>query len=83
MPCPTRRVLPATLTVTFGAHKAGLLIEPGAGWPGEVVLVDIGLLPDLAAVPPAVSVPDPPPERRARAGAAGPGAAGPGWPRRT
>jgi len=59
VPDPT--VLPATLTVTFGAHKAGLLIEPAAALAGEVVLVDIGLLPDLAAVPPVVSVPEPAP----------------------
>uniref|UniRef100_UPI0028D80472 NAD(P)H-hydrate epimerase n=1 Tax=uncultured Frigoribacterium sp. TaxID=335377 RepID=UPI0028D80472 len=58
---PDPIVLSATLTVTFGAHKAGLLIEPAAALAGEVVLVDIGLLPDLAAVPPAVSVPEPAP----------------------
>jgi NAD(P)H-hydrate epimerase len=56
VPDPT--VLPAALTVTFGAHKAGLLVEPAASLVGDVVLVDIGLLPDLADVPPAVSVPD-------------------------
>ncbi|TWX40051.1 NAD(P)H-hydrate epimerase [Frigoribacterium sp. ACAM 257] len=56
---PDQTVLPATLTVTFGAHKAGLLLEPAAALAGEVVLVDIGLLPDLIAVPPAVSVPGP------------------------
>ena len=33
----------ATLTVTFGRWKTGLLAEPGASLAGEVVLVDIGL----------------------------------------
>lgn len=36
-------VLPADLTVTFGAEKAGLLIEPGSRYAGRVVLVDLGL----------------------------------------
>ena len=56
VPDPT--VLPADLTVAFGAHKAGLLMEPATSLAGEVVLVDIGLLADLADVPPTVSVPD-------------------------
>lgn len=52
---PDPAVLPATLTVTFGGHKAGLLLEPAAGLAGEVVLVDIGLLPDLARMTPLVT----------------------------
>jgi NAD(P)H-hydrate epimerase len=45
VPDPT--VLPADLTVTFGAEKAGLLIEPGSRYAGHVVLVDLGLTPYL------------------------------------
>ncbi|GAB3152726.1 NAD(P)H-hydrate dehydratase [Microbispora hainanensis] len=37
----------AHLTVTFGAYKAGLLIDPGAAHVGAVELVDIGLGPFL------------------------------------
>lgn len=40
-------VLPADLTVTFGAIKAGLLLEPGSRYAGRVVLVDLGLDPYL------------------------------------
>lgn len=36
-------VLTADLTVTFGAVKAGLLLEPGRRYAGEVELVDLGL----------------------------------------
>ncbi|TDT37515.1 hydroxyethylthiazole kinase-like uncharacterized protein yjeF/hydroxyethylthiazole kinase-like uncharacterized protein yjeF [Streptomyces sp. BK208] len=40
----------ADLTVTFGAHKPGLLIDPGREYAGSVRLVDIGLpLPAEAA----------------------------------
>ena len=39
----------ADVTVTFGTHKPGLLIDPGASRAGAVVLVDIGLGPYLAA----------------------------------
>ena len=46
VPDPT--VLPATVTVTFGAVKAGLLLEPAAGYAGRVELVDLGLGPELA-----------------------------------
>lgn len=49
VPDPT--VLPADLTVTFGAVKAGLLIEPGSRYAGHVVLVDLGLDPHLAGDP--------------------------------
>src|SRR5262249_37017097 len=37
----------ADVTVTFGALKPGLLIDPGAGHAGTVELVDIGLRPYL------------------------------------
>jgi ADP-dependent NAD(P)H-hydrate dehydratase / NAD(P)H-hydrate epimerase len=44
----------ADVTVTFGTHKVGLLVDPAATAAGTVHLVDIGLaLPD-PAVPPAV-----------------------------
>src|SRR5690348_17372142 len=39
------------VTVTFGAIKPGLLIDPGAGHAGAVELVDIGLGPYLATGP--------------------------------
>ncbi|MFH8973236.1 NAD(P)H-hydrate dehydratase [Streptomyces sp. NPDC017890] len=40
----------ADLTVTFGTHKPGLLIDPAREYAGSVRLVDIGLrLPDDAA----------------------------------
>ncbi|WP_239333028.1 NAD(P)H-hydrate dehydratase [Frankia sp. CiP3] len=43
----------ASSTVTFGTHKRGLLISPGADHAGRVELVDIGLTlppPDLVAL---------------------------------
>ncbi|MDL5349970.1 NAD(P)H-hydrate epimerase [Microbacterium sp. zg-YB36] len=43
-------VLPAFVTVTFGAVKAGLVRAAGVGLAGRVVLVDLGL--DLSHVPP-------------------------------
>lgn len=49
VPDPT--VLPADLTVTFGAVKAGLLIEPGSRYAGHVVLVDLRLEPYLVGDP--------------------------------
>lgn len=49
----SEHVLPADLTVTFGAYKAGLLIEPGRSLAGRVQLIDIGL--DLTGVEPIVS----------------------------
>ncbi|MDR5700800.1 NAD(P)H-hydrate epimerase [Agromyces aerolatus] len=52
VPDPT--VLRATITVTFGAVKAGLLREPGAGYAGRVELVDLGLGPELATMVPLV-----------------------------
>jgi len=48
-------VLPADVTVTFGGHKVGLLVGPGAERVGRIVLVDIGIGADLARMPPAVS----------------------------
>ncbi len=60
----------ADVTVTFGTHKPGLLVDPGASHCGVVELVDIGLGPVL---PPArvkalqsadidAALPPPPPE---------------------
>ncbi len=46
----------ADVTVTFGAVKPGLLIDPGAGHAGVVEFVDIGLGPHLDG-PPGVSAP--------------------------
>jgi hydroxyethylthiazole kinase-like uncharacterized protein yjeF len=41
----------ADLTVTFGTHKPGLLIDPGREYAGSVRLVDIGLeLPEQAGL---------------------------------
>jgi hydroxyethylthiazole kinase-like uncharacterized protein yjeF len=37
----------ADVTVTFGTHKPGLLIDPGASHSGVVELIDIGLGPEL------------------------------------
>ncbi len=45
----------ADVTVTFGAIKPGLLIDPGAGHAGTVELVDIGLGPYLKDGPAAAS----------------------------
>nr|BFE86227.1 bifunctional ADP-dependent NAD(P)H-hydrate dehydratase/NAD(P)H-hydrate epimerase [Planobispora longispora] len=41
------RAVRADVTVTFGAFKTGLLVDPGAGHAGRVELVDIGLGPYL------------------------------------
>ncbi|WP_374312584.1 NAD(P)H-hydrate epimerase [Microbacterium sp.] len=49
-------VLPASLTVTFGAVKAGLARGRGPQLAGDVVLVDLGLGPVLEAIPPAGEV---------------------------
>jgi hydroxyethylthiazole kinase-like uncharacterized protein yjeF len=51
---PDPLVLPADLTVTFGGYKAGLLISPARELSGRVVLVDIGLLPDLERLEPVI-----------------------------
>ena len=45
-------VLPASVTVTFGAVKAGLVTGRGPQLTGELVLVDLGLGPSLSAVVP-------------------------------
>ena len=45
----------ADVTVTFGAIKPGLLVDPGAGYAGTVELIDIGLGPYLAGEPAAVA----------------------------
>jgi ADP-dependent NAD(P)H-hydrate dehydratase / NAD(P)H-hydrate epimerase len=45
----------ADVTVTFGAIKPGLLIDPGAGHAGSVELVDIGLRPYLKDEPGAMA----------------------------
>ena len=37
----------AALTVTFGTHKVGLLVDPASAAAGSVELVDIGLGPYL------------------------------------
>ncbi|MEV1130676.1 NAD(P)H-hydrate epimerase [Agromyces sp. NPDC049794] len=52
VPDPT--VLRATLTVTFGAVKAGLLRHPAADYAGSVEVVDLGLGDELAAMTPLV-----------------------------
>ena len=52
VPDPT--VLRATLTVTFGAVKAGLLQHPAADYAGRVELVDLGLGDELATMTPLV-----------------------------
>ena len=44
--CPDATVH-ADVTVTFGTHKVGLLVDPGAAAAGAVELVDIGLGPHL------------------------------------
>jgi NAD(P)H-hydrate repair Nnr-like enzyme with NAD(P)H-hydrate epimerase domain len=44
-------VLPAAVTVTFGAMKTGLLLEPARSVAGRVVLVDLGLGPFLPGEP--------------------------------
>jgi NAD(P)H-hydrate repair Nnr-like enzyme with NAD(P)H-hydrate epimerase domain len=49
---PDPMVLPAAVTVTFGAVKAGLLLPPAAGLAGRIRLVEVGL--DLDGVEPLV-----------------------------
>ena len=53
VPDPT--VLSADITITFGAVKAGLLLEPGASRAGRIELVDLGFGPELAAMTPLVT----------------------------
>ncbi|MCY7325746.1 MAG: NAD(P)H-hydrate epimerase [Microbacteriaceae bacterium] len=52
VPDPT--VLPADTTVTFGGHKAGLLMGQAQRFTGLVKLVDIGLALELGAMRPVV-----------------------------
>jgi hydroxyethylthiazole kinase-like uncharacterized protein yjeF len=52
-------VLPADITVTFGAVKAGLVRGRGPELVGELRLVDLGLGPSLARARPAVTGPIP------------------------
>jgi len=52
---PDETVLPADVTVTFGAYKAGLLLPPARDLAGDVRLIDIGLGPDLARFKPIVT----------------------------
>ncbi|MTE20591.1 NAD(P)H-hydrate dehydratase [Streptomyces sp. TRM43335] len=47
----------ATATVTFGAHKPGLLLAPAREHAGAVHLVDIGLGPYLAGTAPVARAP--------------------------
>jgi hydroxyethylthiazole kinase-like uncharacterized protein yjeF len=54
VPDPT--VLRAAVTVTFGAVKAGLLLDPAAGYAGRLHLVDLGLSAELATMTPLVDV---------------------------
>ncbi len=50
-------VLPADVTVTFGAYKAGLFLPPAADLAGEVRLVDIGIGAALEGVEPLLRLP--------------------------
>ncbi|MDQ1609211.1 MAG: hypothetical protein QOE16_1943 [Microbacteriaceae bacterium] len=53
---PGALVLPADTTVTFGAFKAGLLLEPASRLAGRIHLVDIGLAADLEVIEPILQV---------------------------
>ena len=53
---PDATVLPADVTVTMGAVKAGLLVPPASRLAGRVVLIDLGLGPAVAGVDPVVTV---------------------------
>ena len=55
---PHPAVLPADVTVTFGALKAGLLLEPARSLAGRVILIDIGLGPQLAGIKPVLQTDD-------------------------
>lgn len=46
----------ADTTVTFSAPKVGLLLFPGAGYAGEIVVADVGVPDDLLAPPGAPEV---------------------------
>ena len=51
---PTRQCSRADVTVTFGAAKAGLLLEPGADYAGELRVIDLGLGDELERFTPLV-----------------------------
>ncbi|MCD2441898.1 NAD(P)H-hydrate epimerase [Agromyces sp. SYSU K20354] len=51
---PDPAVLAADVTVTFGAAKAGLLLEPGADYAGELRVIDLGLGDELERFTPLV-----------------------------
>ncbi|UOE44845.1 NAD(P)H-hydrate epimerase [Agromyces larvae] len=51
---PDPAVLHADLTVTFGAVKAGTLLEPAAAYAGRLELVDLGLGAELSTMTPLV-----------------------------
>jgi hydroxyethylthiazole kinase-like uncharacterized protein yjeF len=55
---PDPAVLPADVTVTFGALKAGLLLEPARSLAGRVILIDIGLEEQLAGIEPVLRLAD-------------------------
>ena len=55
---PDPAVLPADVTVTFGALKAGLLLEPARSLAGRVILIDIGLRPQLEGIEPVLRIAD-------------------------
>jgi len=54
---PDPVVLPADVTVTFGACKAGLLRGRAVALSGQVRVVPIGIEDDLARLTPAITVP--------------------------
>jgi hydroxyethylthiazole kinase-like uncharacterized protein yjeF len=47
---PDPVVLPASLTVTFGGCKAGLVREPAARFVGRIVVADIGISSELERI---------------------------------
>jgi NAD(P)H-hydrate epimerase len=53
---PDPVVLSADVTVTFGGIKSGLLLPPGSLLAGRIVLIDIGLGPELEKLEPAVRI---------------------------
>ena len=48
-------MLPADVTVTFGAAKAGLLADPGADFAGRVQVIPIGIEAGAAVAGPAAA----------------------------
>ena len=53
---PDPVVLSADVTVTFGGVKSGLLLPPASLLAGRIVLIDIGLGPELEKMEPAVRI---------------------------